>query len=93
MENGEAADGNLHHHQVQDLNGNNNIDGDIIMGSVVAVVVVFVIAAIIGVYCFYKKNFMNKGHAKIVNEDIDDEEDEIEMNVTHDIIEETEQLN
>jgi len=95
MENGEANDANLHQHQVQDLNGNNEINDDIIMGSIIATVIVFVIAAVIGIYCFYKKNFMNKGHAKIA--DIDEDEDEIdegmEINVPTDTIQETEILN
>ena len=95
MENGEANDANLHQHQVQDLNGNNEINDDIIMGSIIATVIVFVIAAIIGIYCFYKKNYMKKGHEKIA--DIDEDEEEIdegmEINVPTDTIQETEILN
>lgn len=96
MENGEAND--RVSHTVHDLTEKDDINGDIITGSIIAIVGIFVIFIVAGIWWFYQKNFRNKGHSKIAHQDIDDEEDiddddGIEMNVTHCIIEETEELN
>ena len=80
-----GQDANLDHHQVQNSNVN-DMDDKIIIGSIIACITIFVIAVIIAIWWFYKKNFKNKGHSKIEIEDIDDMQDEDVngMNVTTD---------
>ena len=60
------------------MNGD-DVNDDIIIGSIIGIVTVFVVGMIIGFWWFCKREDRNKGHIKIDNEDIDEE---IEIGVT-----------